>query len=46
VNEKDAMESCKQQLKTHIESLLDIGVRRANIEIDLHFYIKGLLKEH
>lgn len=46
MNEKDTLESCKQQLKTHIESLLAMGVRKANIEIDLHFYIKELLKEH
>lgn len=46
MSDKDVMESCKQQLKTHIESLLAMGVRKANIEIDLHFYIKELVKEH
>ena len=46
MDEKDTLESCKQQLKIHIESLLEMGVRKANIEIDLHFYIKELLKEH
>ena len=46
MKEKETLESCKQQLKIHIESLLEKGVRKANIEIDLHFYIKDLLKEH
>lgn len=45
MNEKDVINSCKQQLKTHIEMLLGMGMRKVNIEIELHVYIKDMLKE-
>lgn len=45
MKETDVMESCKEQLKIHIETLMSMGVRRANIEIELLHYIKRILRE-
>lgn len=43
--EQDVIDSCRQQLKKHIEMLLGLGMGKAHIEIELHVYIKDLLKE-
>lgn len=45
-NDKDneILESCKVQLDIHIKHLLERGVRPANIEIELMWHIKKLLK--
>lgn len=45
MKQEEIMESCKEQLKAHVEQLLDMGTRKANIEIELHFYIRKLLSE-
>lgn len=43
MNTEEIMQSCKDQLRIHIESLLEHGVRTANIEIELLHYIKKLI---
>jgi hypothetical protein len=43
MNKDDVMNSLKAQLKTHIEILLEQGVRKQNIEIELLHYIKKLI---
>lgn len=45
MKEMEVMESCKEQLKIHIETLLGMGVSRANIEIELLHYMKRILRE-
>jgi hypothetical protein len=40
----DILESCKAQLDIHINLLLERDVRPANIEIELMWHIKKLLK--
>lgn len=45
MKEKEVMESCKEQLKIHIETLMGMGVRRAVIEIELLHHIKRILRE-
>jgi hypothetical protein len=42
---EDIMETCKTQMKIHIELLLERGMRSQNIEIELLHYIKKLLKK-
>jgi hypothetical protein len=37
------MESCKNQLKIHTEILLEDGMRKTEIEIELLHYLKKLL---
>jgi hypothetical protein len=39
----EILESCKTQLKLHIEKLLENGVRRQNVEIELIHYMKKLI---
>lgn len=45
MNKTDIMASCKIQLKTHIEALLQAGERVPVIEIELLHYMKKLLRE-
>lgn len=45
MKETEVMESCKEQLKIHIETLRKLGVRRAVIEIELLHYMKRILGE-
>lgn len=40
---EEVLESCKEQLKIHIDKLVEQGVRKANIEIELTHYLKSLL---
>lgn len=40
----EILESCKTQLTIHAQYLLERGVRPANIEIELVWHIKKLLK--
>lgn len=46
LNEEDLkiLNSCKTQLDIHINYLLERGVRRANIQIELEWHIRNLLK--
>ncbi|MGD1416513.1 hypothetical protein [Bacillus stercoris] len=41
----DILNSLKTQLDIHIPQLVERGVRKTNIEIELLFHIKKLLKE-
>ncbi|WP_170211257.1 hypothetical protein [Robertmurraya siralis] len=41
--DKEILESCKMQMKLHIEKLMEQGVRKANIEIELSYHIKNVL---
>jgi hypothetical protein len=43
MNKEDILQSCKDQLKFHIEQLLEMNVRVADIEIELLHYMKKLL---
>jgi hypothetical protein len=43
MNKDDVMVSLKEQLKIHIGILLEQGVRKQNIEIELLYYIKKLI---
>ena len=43
--EKDILNSCKSQIAMHVEMLKDMDVFNPKIEIELHQYIKSLLKE-
>lgn len=43
VNTDEIMESCKTQLKIHIDTLLEQSERKANLEIELIHYIKKLI---
>ncbi|GIN67123.1 MULTISPECIES: hypothetical protein [Bacillus] len=47
LNERDLeiLDSLKTQLDIHVPQLVDRGVRKANIEIELLSHIKKLLKE-
>ncbi|MCY8549476.1 hypothetical protein MOD25_06100 [Bacillus haynesii] len=47
LNEEDLeiLNSLKTQLDIHVPQLVDRGVRKANIEIELLSHIKKLLKE-
>lgn len=40
---EEVLNSCKTQLKLHIDTLLEQGMRKANLEIELIHYIKKLL---
>lgn len=42
-SDKEILESCKLQMKLHIEKLVEQGVRKANLEIELIHYIKNVL---
>lgn len=42
--DKEIIDSCKTQLDIHINYLLERGVRPANIQIELEWHIKNLLK--
>lgn len=43
MNTDEIMDSCKTQLKIHIDTLIEQGERKANIEIELIHYIKNLI---
>lgn len=47
LNEEDkkVLDELKKQLEKGINTLLKHGIRPTNIEIELHTYIKSLLKE-
>jgi hypothetical protein len=40
----DVMKFCKQSLEHHITELMKRGMSRAEIEIELHFFIKRTIK--
>jgi hypothetical protein len=40
---EEILESCKEQLRIHIDKLVEQGARKANIEIELIHYLKSLL---
>lgn len=42
--DKEIIDSCKSQIEIHINYLLERGVRPANIQIELEWHIKKLLK--
>lgn len=39
----EIINSCKNQIKIHVDMLLGQGIRKANIEIELMHYLKKLL---
>lgn len=43
MNIEDVVWSCKEQLRIHIETLLEQNVRKADIEIEILHYMKKLL---
>lgn len=40
----EILDSCKTQISIHVKHLQDRGVRNANIEIELMWHIKKILK--
>jgi hypothetical protein len=43
MNKEEILQSCKDQLKIHVDMLLEQGERKANIEIELMHYMKKLI---
>lgn len=42
---EEIIESCKKELKDHIEQLQDLDVRAAYIEIEIMSYVRKLVRE-
>lgn len=43
LNSEEVMTSLKIQMQLHVEQLQKLGVRRQNIEIDVHSFLKSLI---
>ncbi len=45
ITEQIMFKSCKNRIREHVEILLDMGIFKPKIEIELCQYVKELLKE-